>query len=98
MFRSVLGNLQTPPGGHPSPETRQTFHEGWHFKPVQAAMQATFWDIESGCGRFPAQIGHQLPLRMELPMAGASDRDAQTQVADVVVGDDGLVRAIRIVN
>ena len=37
-------------------------------------------------------------VRMELPVAGASDHDAQTQVADVVVGDDGLVRAIRIVN
>jgi len=37
-------------------------------------------------------------VRMELPVAGASDRDAQTQVADVVVGDDGLVRAMRIVN
>ena len=37
-------------------------------------------------------------VRMELPVAGGSDRDAQTQVADVVVGDDGLVRAMRIVN
>jgi hypothetical protein len=37
-------------------------------------------------------------VRMELPVAGASDRDPQTQVADVVVGDDGLVRAMRIVN
>jgi hypothetical protein len=37
-------------------------------------------------------------VRMELPGAGTSDRDAQTQVADVVVGDDGLVRAMRIVN
>jgi hypothetical protein len=37
-------------------------------------------------------------VRMELPVAGASQPDAQTQVADVVVGDDGLVRAVRIVN
>ena len=37
-------------------------------------------------------------VRMELPVAGAGDHDAQTQVADVVVGDDGLVRAMRIVN
>jgi len=37
-------------------------------------------------------------VRMELPVAGASEHDAQTQVADVVVGDDGLVRAMRIVN
>ena len=37
-------------------------------------------------------------VRMELPVAGASDRDGQTQVADVVVGDDGLVRAMRFVN
>jgi hypothetical protein len=37
-------------------------------------------------------------VRMELPVPGASDRDAQTQIADVVVGDDGLVRAMRIVN
>lgn len=33
-------------------------------------------------------------VRMEL----ASDRDAQPQVADVVVGYDGVVRAVRIVN
>ena len=37
-------------------------------------------------------------VRMELPVAGATDHDAQTQVADVIVGDDGLVRAMRIVN
>ncbi len=38
-------------------------------------------------------------VRMELPATGAaSDRNAQTQVADVVVGYDGVVRAMRIVN
>jgi hypothetical protein len=37
-------------------------------------------------------------VRMELPAKGADARDAQTVTADVVVGDDGLVRAIRIVN
>ena len=37
-------------------------------------------------------------VRMELPAAGANDRDAQPQVADVVVGYDGVVRAMRIVN
>jgi len=38
-------------------------------------------------------------VRMELPAAGAtSDRDAQPQIADVVVGYDGVVRAVRIVN
>ena len=37
-------------------------------------------------------------VRMELPVAGTSGQDAQTQVADVVVGDDGLVRAMRIVS
>ena len=37
-------------------------------------------------------------VRMELPVAGTSDRDTQTQVADVVVGDDGVVRAMRIVD
>jgi putative intracellular protease/amidase len=37
-------------------------------------------------------------VRMELPVAGTSDRDAQTQMADVVVGDDGVVRAMRIVD
>jgi len=38
-------------------------------------------------------------VRMELPAAGAdSERDAQLQVADVVVGYDGVVRAVRIVN
>lgn len=34
-------------------------------------------------------------VRMELPAQGSSE---QTVLADVVVGDDGLVRAIRIVN
>src|SRR5208283_224234 len=34
-------------------------------------------------------------VRMELPAPGA---DAQPQIADVVVGYDGLVRAVRIVN
>ena len=38
-------------------------------------------------------------IRMELPGAGATaDRDAPTQLADVVVGYDGVVRAMRIVN
>jgi len=38
-------------------------------------------------------------VRLELPATGATgDRDAQTQVADVVVGYDGVVRAMRIVN
>jgi hypothetical protein len=36
---------------------------------------------------------------MELPGTGATaDRDAPTQLADVVVGYDGVVRAMRIVN
>jgi len=35
-------------------------------------------------------------VRMELP-ATAADGSAGTQMADVIVGDDGLVRAIRIV-
>jgi hypothetical protein len=40
-------------------------------------------------------------VRMELPAAGAGDSQigsGQTVMADVVVGDDGLVRAVRIVN
>ena len=38
-------------------------------------------------------------VRMELPATGAtSDHDAQLQIADVVVGYDGVVRAVRIVN
>jgi len=37
-------------------------------------------------------------VRMELPATGTSDRDAQSQIADVVVGYDGVVRAVRIVN
>jgi hypothetical protein len=35
-------------------------------------------------------------VRMELP-ASAADGSTATQMADVIVGDDGLVRAIRIV-
>ena len=38
-------------------------------------------------------------IRMELPVTGATaDRDAPTQLADVIVGYDGVVRAMRIVN
>lgn len=38
-------------------------------------------------------------VRMELPAAGSTtDRNAQPLVADVVVGYDGVVRAMRIVN
>lgn len=38
-------------------------------------------------------------IRMELPGTGAAaGRDGQTQLADVVVGYDGVVRAMRIVN
>ena len=38
-------------------------------------------------------------VRMELPASGAmGDRNAQTQIADVVVDYDGVVRAMRIVN
>ena len=38
-------------------------------------------------------------IRMELPVTGATaDRDAGTQLADVIVGYDGVVRAMRIVN
>lgn len=40
--------------------------------------------------------GDEQIVRMELP-ASAADGSQGTQVADVVVGDDGLVRAIRIV-
>jgi hypothetical protein len=38
-------------------------------------------------------------VRMELPAPGSSDaQNGQTVMADVVVGDDGLVRAVRIIN
>jgi hypothetical protein len=37
-------------------------------------------------------------VRMELPATGAADRDAGTQLADVIVGYDGVVRAMRFVN
>ncbi len=40
--------------------------------------------------------GDEQVVRMELP-ASAADGSAGSQMADVVVGDDGLVRAIRIV-
>ena len=40
--------------------------------------------------------GDEQVVRMELP-ATAADGSAGTQMADVIVGDDGLVRAIRIV-
>jgi hypothetical protein len=45
--------------------------------------------------------GDEQVIRMELPASAATSADgtvAQTVIADVVVGDDGLVRAMRIVN
>ncbi len=39
--------------------------------------------------------GDEQVVRLELP--GAADGSTESQMADVVVGDDGLVRAIRIV-
>jgi hypothetical protein len=38
-------------------------------------------------------------VRMELPVTGAAtDRDAGTELADIIVGYDGVVRAVRLVN
>lgn len=37
-------------------------------------------------------------VRMELPSQGADGQGGQPVIADVVVGDDGVVRAVRIVN
>jgi len=37
-------------------------------------------------------------VRMEIPGQGAGGQTGQPVIADVVVGDDGLVRAVRIVN
>lgn len=45
--------------------------------------------------------GDEQVIRMELPAAGATSGDgsaSQSVIADVVVGDDGLVRAMRILN
>jgi hypothetical protein len=45
--------------------------------------------------------GDEQVIRMELPASAAASADgsaAQTVIADVVVGDDGLIRAMRIVN
>jgi len=45
--------------------------------------------------------GDEQVIRMELPATGATSAEgdaAQPVIADVVVGDDGLVRAMRIVN
>ena len=44
--------------------------------------------------------GDEQVIRMELPSTGtaADGNSSQPVVADVVVGDDGLVRAMRIVN
>ena len=46
------------------------------------------------CDPFSCSSDSQV-VRMELP---AASQDAQPQIADVVVGYDGLVRAVRIVN
>ena len=45
--------------------------------------------------------GDEQVIRMELPGNGAASADGnggQPVIADVVIGDDGLVRAMRIVN
>ena len=42
--------------------------------------------------------GEEQVIRMELPGNGATAEGSQPVIADVVVGDDGLVRAMRIVN
>jgi|GEM_PF-1621505 len=45
--------------------------------------------------------GEEQVIRMELPgsaSASAEDNGSQPVIADVVIGDDGLVRAMRIVN
>jgi hypothetical protein len=45
--------------------------------------------------------GDEQVIRMELPATGGTSVDGtvnQTVIADVVIGDDGLVRAMRIVN
>jgi hypothetical protein len=45
--------------------------------------------------------GDEQVIRMELPTTGGTSVDGtvnQTVIADVVIGDDGLVRAMRIVN
>jgi len=43
--------------------------------------------------------GEEQVIRMELPGNGAASAEgSQPVIADVVVGDDGLVRAMRIVN
>ena len=44
--------------------------------------------------------GDEQVIRMELPgnAAGSADGSSEPVIADVVIGDDGLVRAMRIVN
>jgi len=42
--------------------------------------------------------GEEQVIRMELPAAAAGRDGTQTVLADVVVGDDGVVRRMRIVN
>jgi hypothetical protein len=37
-------------------------------------------------------------VRMEIPVQGAEEQGGQSVIADVVLGDDGSVRAVRIVN
>ena len=45
--------------------------------------------------------GDEQVIRMELPATGSASADGstgQTVLADVVIGEDGLVRGMRIVN
>ena len=66
-------------------------------------LQPTLVQSEQAQGYTPLMLcdpiscaGDEEVVRMELP-ATAADGSAGTQMADVIVGDDGLVRAIRIV-
>jgi len=70
---------------------------------ASAAATLTVAQSEQAQGYTPLMLcdpiscsGDAEVVRMELPTT-AADGSAGTQMADVIVGDDGLVRAIRIV-
>src|SRR5206468_2674779 len=81
----ALRQSRTSSSGLPAPATAALAEE--------ALAKAGYTDLMF-CDPLSCSSDAQV-VRMELPAQGSAE---QTVMADVVVGDDGLVRAIRIVN
>ncbi len=77
-------------------------------KRAVAAQTETETSVRESAGYVPLMLcdplmcsGDEQVIRMELPATGSASADGsggQTVLADVVIGEDGLVRGMRIVN